>query len=144
MTHGDSPVSRNPYHVPPNFQITFETTLYTNSIHFSQRLKCCFAGGPKRISAVSSNSCMACARRGLSTWAIKATKVTPEVELMLFVFSLMHCVRCLEVDVFQIELVHSVFRFNGWRRSLDLLCQPLLLNSLKKSVTLFNPFLLSA
>ena len=27
---------------------------------------------------------------------------------MLFVFSLMHCVRCLEVDVFQIELVHSV------------------------------------
>ena len=63
---------------------------------------------------------------------------------MLFVFSLMHCVRCLEVDVFQIELVHSVFRFNGWRRSLDLLCQPLLLNSLKKSVTLFNPFLLSA
>ena len=36
------------------------------------------------------------------------SKVTPEVELMLFVFSLMHCVRCLEVDVFQIELVHSV------------------------------------
>ena len=39
---------------------------------------------------------------------INDPEVAPEIELMLLVFSLKHPVWCFEVNVFQIELVHSV------------------------------------
>ena len=78
------------------------------------------------------------------TDVINNSEVAPEIELVLLVFSLKNRIRCFEINVFQIELVHSVFRFRGWWLSLDLLGQPLLMNSLKKSITLFYPFLFPA
>ena len=42
------------------------------------------------------------------TDVINNSEVAPEIELVLLVFSLKNRIRCFEVNVFQIEFVHSV------------------------------------